>query len=231
MSCFGIQKMTEYKYKINFTLKAPGEQGYKQKQFKTEKSANNWLKKNEDQLYWHQLVEINPKSDKEKPLAGFFSEMLEHGIDTSSSQTKTIKIMKNNELHKAYVNEDNYIKKVGTLGDHFETGMECMGLVFIEDGIFGPPNPNFDPSKPETRNSNFKHFSSYDALTFIHSGQIIEFPEPKQKVLMLKDIEFARKDGFNLSFYPRGFTKQELLEYFLLNTKVTIWIPKDQIVK
>jgi hypothetical protein len=122
---------------------------------------------------------------------------------------------------------DDYIKKVGTLQTHFETGMECMGLVFYEDGIHGPPNPNFDTTKPEG-GGNFKFYGNYNAMTFINHGHVIQFPNG-EKVGMLKDREFAQKDGYRLSFYPQGFSKAEWITLFASESvNVTIWIKKEK---
>lgn len=119
-----------------------------------------------------------------------------------------------------------YMKKVGTLQTYFETGMECLGLVFYEDGVYGEPNPSFDPSKPESK-ENFSRYSSFAGVTFIDSGHVLKFPNG-ELVGMVKDRDFAKRDGYMLSFYPRGFSKDEWLDLFVLeDTKVTIWI-KDQ---
>lgn len=119
---------------------------------------------------------------------------------------------------------ENFIKKTGTLQTYFETGMECLGLAFYEDGIHGSPNPDFNPSMPEGKN-NFKYFSSHEGMTFIENGHILGLPNG-ERVGMLKDRDFAKRDGYRLSFYPQGFSKSEILELFYDETvKVTIWIP------
>lgn len=123
--------------------------------------------------------------------------------------------------------EKNYVKKIGTLQTHYETGMECLGLTFYEDGVHGGPNPEFDSSKPEGPN-NFKFFSTYDGLTYIENGQILQFPDGKT-VMMLKDRDFAKEDGYRLSFYPQGYTKEEWLSLFSSQKlAVIIWIPLNK---
>lgn len=120
-----------------------------------------------------------------------------------------------------------YMKKIGTLQTYLETGMECLGLVFYEDGVYGEPNPDFDPSKPESR-ENFSRYSSFAGVTFIDSGQILKLPSG-ELVGMIKDRDFAKRDAYNLSFYPQGFSKDEWLDLFgQENTKVTIWIKDEQ---
>lgn len=185
------------KYAINYTMKMPHKQGYHRETFKTKKAANIWLKQNEEKIYWQQFIYLFPKSKLPRPLVK----------DTPG---------------------DNYIKKTGTLQTYFETGMECMGLVFYDDAApLGPPNPDFDPSKPESRN-NFKHFSTYDGLTFIKQGMVLQLPSG-DKVFMIRDIDFSRQDAYNISFYPRGFTKAEWMELFVHeNVKVTLWVKKEK---
>lgn len=122
---------------------------------------------------------------------------------------------------------DEYTFKLGTLQTYYETGMECMGLVFYEDGVHGGPNPNFDPSKPESK-SNFRYYSSYDGLHFIETGMIVEING--QKIGMVKDRDFATRDGYRLSFYPAGFSRKELIELFSPeNVEVRAWIKKKEI--
>ena len=184
--------MGKSKYAISYTFKDPGPSGFHSKTFTTEEEADKWVKENEDSLYWHQIIEIDAKSKKPKPI-------ILNGPPT-----------------------EGYAKKHGTLQTHFETGMECLGLVFYEDGVHGGPNPDFDPSKPEDRN-NFKYFASYDGLTFLETGHIIQFADG-QMVGLVKDRDFAKRDGYRLSFYPQGFSRKELLELFMPeNVKVTLW--------
>ena len=107
---------------------------------------------------------------------------------------------------------------------HYETGMECLGLVFCEDGIIGPPNPNFDPSKPED-GYNFKNYASYDAMTFLANNQILQ-PDGQDKFMMDKDRNMASRDGYRLSYYPLGFSRKELIDlfvyYLLLNNYMSV---------
>jgi hypothetical protein len=188
--------MKKEKYQISYTLKRPGDPFYHYKFFFTKKDANAWLKANKKNLYWHQFTEINPKSDRPKPM-----------IDGDLSSS--------------------FKKKVGVLQTYFETGMESLGLIFCEDGIHGNPNPNFDPNKPEDRD-NFQYFSSWDAITFIATGQVIEFANG-EKVGMAKDREFAKKDGYRISFYPQGYSKKEWLDLFATEKlQVTLWIPESK---
>lgn len=120
---------------------------------------------------------------------------------------------------------NEYTVKSGTLQTYYETGMECIGLVFYEDGVHGGPNPDFDPSKPESR-SNFRYYSSYDGLHFIEHGMIVEING--KKIGMIKDRDFAKRDGYRLSFYPAGFSRKELIELFgSENIKVRAWIKKE----
>lgn len=183
------------KYQISYTLKEANKPGMGQELFKSKKAAADWLKKNEEKLYWYQLTEINPKSKLPKPIIKF-----EPG--------------------------EEYTLKSGTLQTYYETGMESMGLVFYEDGIYGPTNPGFNPDLPESRN-NFKNYSSYDALNFIETGMILEING--QKIGMVKDRDFARRDGYRLSFYPAGFSRKELIQLFAPeNVKVRVWIKKKE---
>lgn len=185
------------KYAINYTMKLPHPQGYHRETFRTKKAANLWMAANKNRLYWHQFVYLFPKSSLPRPLVKD-----EPGPD--------------------------YVKKTGTLQTHFETGMECLGLVFYDENApKGPPNPEYDPSKPEDRR-NFKHFSTYEALTFIGNGMILQLPSG-EKVFMIRDRDFAIQDGFNISFYPRGFTKKEWIELFVPeNVKVTLWVKEKK---
>ena len=119
---------------------------------------------------------------------------------------------------------EEFTMKIGILQTHFETDMECLGLVFYEDGIHGPPNPNFDPSKPEDR-SNFRNYAYYDAMTSISHGQILQI-EDGDKIGLIKDRDFATRDGYRLSFYSQGFSRSELIELFgKENVKAKLWIP------
>jgi len=181
------------KYQISYTLKDKTKPGFGRELFATKKEAAQWLKKHEQDLYWHQFTEINPKSKLPRPIIEF-----EPG--------------------------EEYDLKVGTLQTYYETGMECTGLVFYEDGVHGGPNPDFDPSKPESK-SNFRYYSSYDGLHFIEHGMILEIDG--QKIGIIKDRDFASRDGYRLSFYPAGFSRKELIEIFAPETKkVRAWIKR-----
>lgn len=122
------------------------------------------------------------------------------------------------------LSESEWEKHVGTLQTFHETGMECLGLALYKDGIVGESNPNFDPSKPENKN-NFKNYASYEALKFIESGSILEIDSIKYA--MIKDIEFAKSDAYHLSFYPKGFSRKELIKLFVPeNKKAILWIKR-----
>jgi hypothetical protein len=115
-------------------------------------------------------------------------------------------------------------KHEGTLETYYETGMECMGLVLYKDEPKGTPNSSFDPSKPET-SSNFKNYKSFEALKFVEKGSILEIDGVKYA--MLKDRAFAQADGYRLSVYPIGFSRQELVELFGPgNKKATLYLKK-----
>lgn len=112
----------------------------------------------------------------------------------------------------------------GTLQTFNETGMECLGLVLQCDEPHGDANPDFDPAKPET-GSNFRWYSSYDALHFIEKNTILEIDGVRYA--MIKDSEFAEADAYNLSFYPAGFSKKELLTLFIPENKLaTLYVKK-----
>jgi hypothetical protein len=115
----------------------------------------------------------------------------------------------------------------GKLNTHFETGMECLGLVFEKDGMIGPLNPEFKENLPES-GSNFRYFGNFDALVFLNRGQVLELPDGKM-VSMIKDPQFSGRDGYRLSFYPRGFSTKELLELFCAgNVKAKLWVKKQE---
>lgn len=185
------------KYIVSYTLKDAKAPLYHRKEFNTKKEWSEWFKKNKKKLYWHQFRETAPKSKLPKPI--ILGEF----------------------------SEADYIKKIGTLQTYFETGMECTGLIFYEDGVYGGPNPDFDPSKPED-GRNFKNFHTHDGITFIETGHILRFEDGTQ-VGMIKDREFAKSDGYRLSFYPRGYSRFELVNLFAPeNVKVTIYIPQEK---
>lgn len=184
------------KYQISYTLNGQIDYVTRVKGFSSKKAANQWLKENKADLYWHQLTEIAPKSKYPRPIIAF---------DPS----------------------EEFTLKIGKLCTYFETGMECMGLAFYEDGIHGPPNPSFDPSKPEGH-SNFKFYASYDALNMIKHGDLLQI-EDGPIYGMLKDRDLASRDGYRLSFYPQGFSREELLLLFgKENVKAKLWVKKDK---
>ena len=122
---------------------------------------------------------------------------------------------------------DDFERFEGKLSTYFETGMEYLGLMFTKNGMEGPPNPAFDPNKPEGA-SNFKSFGNYDALLEIQRGQILQI-EGGDKISIYFDRLFASADGYRLSFYPQGFTKQELLNLFTPETtRAVLWVKKTQ---
>lgn len=144
--------------------------GMKRQEFETRNAATKWILDNQATLYWTQVRKLNPESAHSKPI-------ILDSADLSSRQE---------------------IK--GTMATYFETGMECMGLVLIEDGKEG-----------------------YDGLHFIAQGDILQ-PDGDKKVAMIKDREFGAQDGFRLSFYPYGYTLKEWVSLFNTeNKRATLW--------
>lgn len=187
--------MKKYEYQISYTFKNEKKPGIFQKLFISRKKAEKWLHNNGSRLYWHQMTEINPVSNRPKPIIEFSPG-------------------------------DNFIEKKGKLEFYYEMGMECEGLVLIEHGIHGPPNPDFDSSKPEG-GMNFKNFASYDALNFIKSGDLIKIGDGPI-VGILKDRDFAARDGYRLSMYPQGFSRKELIDLFGPgNVEAVLWIKRE----
>lgn len=187
------------KYAVTYTEKPFT--GMKSKTFRTKKLYRKWLSENKDILYWHQFVHTNPQSKEPKHLLA---------DDALPQLTR-------------------YDKFTGTLQTYFETGMECMGLTFYIDGVHGGPNPDFDPTKPES-GSNFKNFSSWEGTMFIETGMVITMPDG-QHVCMVKDRMFAKQDGYRLSFYCIGYNKQEWIDLFLKEVKVTLYAPNAELKK
>lgn len=185
------------KYAVNYTLKEEVFTGYHQQLFMKKKPAKEWIKANEGKLYWHQLVHLYPKSRQPRPIITF---------ETLS---------------------ENYDKYTGILQTYYETGMECMGLVFYRDDVpKGSLNPKFDPTQPESK-SNFKYYKSYEGIIMLGNGMVLLLPG-EQKVGLLKDIDFAKQDGYRLSFYPRGFSKKEWVGLFINeDVKATLWVRKS----
>ena len=72
---------------------------------------------------------------------------------------------------------------------------------------------------------NFRYFASYDALTYIKHGHVLEINN--ELIGMARDREFSIEDGFRLSFYPQGFTRDELLTLFSpSNVKAILYTKK-----
>jgi hypothetical protein len=171
-------------------------QGIKAKEFDSRPLAEAWVKENQETVYWSSIRKRNPASENPK-------RVLANDVDLTG-----------------------YIEIKGTLQTFFETGMECTGLILHDDfAPKGPENPKFDPTKPEDGN-NFKHFSSYENIHDITSGDIFQ-PEGHPKYVMLKDRQFAADDAYRLSFYPQGFTYAEWTSFFAKqNIKATVWTKK-----
>lgn len=179
------------------------------------------------------IVTYTEKLSEGKEFKGFLTK-----TDFSSSEEAETWIANNPNIYwsqvtnsapvstkKKIVVEDVSNCKVheGTLQIYHETGMERLGLVLYKEGILGPENPNFDHSKPED-DRNFKYYSSYEALKFIRSGDVLEIDGVKY--FMEKDRDFAKAGGYRLSIYPAGFSTEELLQLFLPETKRAILYTK-----
>jgi hypothetical protein len=49
-------------------------------------------------------------------------------------------------------------------------------------------------------------------------------PEGQPKYYILKDRDFAAEDSYTLSFYPQGFSREELIQLFFHDKiKATVW--------
>lgn len=167
-------------------------QGMKNKEFSSRANAEKWIAANKMTLYYTSIRVTSPKSKKARPI-----------------------VLESEDL-------SGYRKIVGKLEIFHETGMECMGLVIVDETKLGEPNPNFDPSKPEGGH-NFRNFGNYDALHFITTGDVLQV-EGEDKVLMIKDREFATDDGYRLSFYPQGYSRTEFVTLFYPEKlKATVW--------
>lgn len=128
-----------------------------EKSFTTIKACKSWLRRNKSKIYWSQMRHTSTRSNKPK-------------IEIDAS-----------------VKLKNYTKLKGRLSTYFETGMECLGLVFNEDGKDG-----------------------YDGLHFIKHGHILKIE--RQRFLMVADPGFAKRDGYRFSFYPQGFSRKEIID-------------------
>jgi len=192
-----MEKPSNINFIVNFTYQDASKPGQFSNGFETQSQALEFVERNKEDLYWHEIVHAFPRSRFPRPIVTF-----EPG--------------------------EEYDVFHGTLSTYFEAGMECLGLVFEKDGVWGSPNPAFNPNLPPGPN-NFKNFSTYEALIFIAEGQILLLPDGT-KLGVIKDREFGANDGFRLSFYPRGFTKQELLELFMKdNVQTKIWVRKKDL--
>jgi len=141
-------------------------------------------------------------------------------ISETNPRSKKSKIMFEGSL------EEGWTKYEGTLRTHYETGMECLGLTLQTDEPHGGPNPNFDSEQPESA-SNFKFYASYDALHFLEYGNVLEIDGTKY--VMIKDREFAKADAYKLSFYPQGFSREELISIFMPeNKRATLYVKKEE---
>jgi hypothetical protein len=116
----------------------------------------------------------------------------------------------------------DYTRHEGILETYYETGMESISLILYRDGFDDSPNPKFNPSEPESK-ANFRYFKSLEAALFIKNGDILEIDG--KLIYLFKDREFARADGFKLSFYPRGFTKAQWVELFASEERrAALWV-------
>lgn len=107
---------------------------------------------------------------------------------------------------------------------YHETGMDCNGLILYREDIVGEPNPNFNSSKP-VDGSNFPTYKSYDGIIWLKQGQILQIDN--KLIVMKKDRIFSALDNYALSFYPEGFSKEELFILFNSNKKANIWTELD----
>lgn len=120
--------------------------------------------------------------------------------------------------------QETYPPIKGYLDTFHETGMECLGLVLMDETVKGDPNPNFNPDLPE-EGSNFKYFGNYDAINFIKNGDILEINGIRYA--MLQDEHTAKDNGYKLSFYPIGWKLGEFLELFNGKTKAALYRRKN----
>lgn len=122
---------------------------------------------------------------------------------------------------KFQLDKSKYEKIEGTLETYFETGMDCIGLI-LYDKTKLTPNPSFDPLKPE-KDMNFAHFKDWSGIHFISHGDFLQV-EDGDIWAMTKDRDFAARDGYHLSFYPCGFTKEDWVNLFITEkVEATLW--------
>jgi len=183
-------------YVLMYTLQTefikPGEE-YKEHrlEYDTRKDAESAAHMMRDKIYWHKIVASNPASKWPKVI-----------VSPSEDLSKT------------------HDRIEGVLDGYFETGMECLGLTLYDLTKLGPPNPDYDASKPED-GRNFKNFRSHEGLHFIEKSDVLEYDGYRYS--MVRDRDFALEDGFRLSLYPAGYSKDELLSLFHTNKRAVLW--------
>ena len=131
---------------------------------------------------------------------------------------------------KAIISEDSdlsgYTRIEGTLETYHETGMECTAIILYDNSIRGEPNPHFDSTKPEDEN-NFRYYKTLEATHFIENEDILEIEGTK--FFMMNDAKFAKDDGYRFGFYPRGFSRREIISLFYPEKKkAVLWKPIKQ---
>lgn len=169
------------------------------KRFNTKKELKAFFKTEMRNIYWSRLREKDPSSKLPK--------MIIPPNDPGLSEYTALK---------------------GVLETYFETGLECLGLAFYrDDAVKGPRNPDFDPAKPASR-SNFEFFRTYEGMLLVGRGHLLEL-EGVGIIGLERDRDFAKADGHQLSYYPRGFSKEEWLNLFLKETKVCLWVKNDKL--
>lgn len=186
------------KYIVQYTKKDPIEgEEYKTfvEEFPTREVAEKFVELNQSIIYWSSIASSEPKSEKPKILVNVNKE----------------------ELLK------KYDKFEGFLETHFETGMECLGLV-LDERIPNGLNPDFNPDWPEDAR-NFKYFRSHSGLHFIDKQDILQYKDESGneiKALMIRDSDFAKDDGYALSLYPQGFSREELMKLFVRSNEKAV---------
>lgn len=85
-------------------------------------------------------------------------------------------------------------------------------------------NPDFN-IRENISPENQPYYKTDGPLVFLSEGLILKL---NSKLILLKnDPDFERADGGLLSFYPRGFSKKELLELFFNKTPATLFVKRD----